>query len=127
MDSRIATFLPSVTDWSDHNNSFSAFGVRMRFLSVRLITALILAVTLVSLLSSYYQLNGEKRNLRKDLERRAAVLSESLAGNVETELEKQSVQNLQDIVERFNSREHLAGVAVLAQNLQPIVQSSGLA
>ena len=99
----------------------------MRFLSVRLIASLILAVTLVSLLSSYYQVNGEKRNLRKDLERRAAVLSESLAGNVEAELEKQSVKNLQDIVERFSNREHLAGVAVLAQDLQPIAQSSGLA
>src|SRR5713101_1758223 len=113
---------------SEHNKRFSAaFGVRMRFLSVRLIASLILAVTLVSLLSSYYQVNGEKRNLRKDLERRAAVLSESLAGNVEPELEKQSVKNLQDIVERFSNREHLAGVAVLAQDLQPIAQSSGLA
>jgi trehalose-6-phosphate synthase len=99
----------------------------MRFLSIRLIAALILAVALVSLLSSYYQVNGEKRNLRKDLERRAAVLSESLAGNVEAELEKQSVQNLQDIVERFSNREHLTGVAVLAHDLQPIAQSSGLA
>jgi trehalose 6-phosphate synthase len=89
----------------------------MRFLSVRLIASLILAVALVSLLSSYYQVNGEKRNLRKDLERRAAVLSESFAGNVEAELEKQSVKNLQDIVERFSNREHLAGVAVLAQDL----------
>ena len=98
----------------------------MRFLSLRLIAALILAVALVSLLSSYYQVNGEKRNRRKDLERRAVLLSESLAGNVEPELEKHSVQNLQDIVEGFSSREHLAGVAVLTHDLQPIAQSSGL-
>ena len=99
----------------------------MRFLSVRLIASLILAVTLVSLFSSYYEVNGEKRNLRKDLERKAVLLSESLAGNVEAELEKQSVKNLQDILERFSNQEHLAGVAVLAQDLQPIAQSSGLA
>src|SRR5260370_39683621 len=112
---------------SEHNKRFSAaFGVRMRFLSVRLIASLILAVTLVSLLSSYYQVNGEKRNLRKDLERRAAVLSESLAGNVEAQFEKQSIKNLQEIVERFSNREHLAGVAVLPPDLQPLAQSSGL-
>src|SRR5580765_2085002 len=99
----------------------------MRFLSVKLIASLILAVALVSLLSSYYQVNGEKRNLRKELERRAAMLSESLAGSVEAELDKQSVKNLQDIVQRFSNREHLAGVAVLAQDLQPIAESSGLA
>jgi trehalose-6-phosphate synthase len=99
----------------------------MRFLSVRLIASLILAVALVSLLSSYYQVNGEKRNLRKDLERRAAVLSGSFAGDVEAELEKQSVKNLQDTVERFSNREHLAGVALLGQDLQSIAQSSGLA
>ncbi|HXU15455.1 MAG TPA: hypothetical protein VN708_10035, partial [Terriglobales bacterium] len=99
----------------------------MRFLSVRLIASLILAVTLVSLLSSYYEVNGEKRNLRKDLERRAVVLSESLAGTVEAGLEKQSVKNLQDILENFSKQDHLAGVAVFAQDLQPIAQSSGLA
>src|SRR5215813_1885610 len=97
----------------------------MRFLSIRLIASLILAVTLVSLLSSYYQVNSEKGILRKDLERRAALLSESLAGNVEAELDKQSVKNLQDTVDRFSNREHLAGVAVLTPNLQPIAQSSG--
>lgn len=99
----------------------------MRFLSIRLIASLILAVTLVSFLSSYYQVNAEKRNLRKDLEHRAAVLSESLAGNVEAQFEKQSIKDLQEIVERFSNREHLAGVAVLAPDLQPIAQSSGLA
>ena len=66
----------------------------MRFLSIRLIVSLILAVTLVSLLSSYYQVRGERRNLRKDLERRAAVLAESLAGNVEPQLENGSTQTL---------------------------------
>ena len=99
----------------------------MGFLSIRFIAALILAVALVSFLFSYYQVNGEKRNLHKDLDLRAAVLSESLAGSVEAELEKQSVQNLQGIVERFSDREHLAGAAVLAHDLQPIAQSPGLA
>jgi trehalose-6-phosphate synthase/uncharacterized membrane protein affecting hemolysin expression len=99
----------------------------MRFLSIRLIVSLILAVTLVSLLSSYYQVRGEQRNLRKDLERRAAVLAESLAGNVEPQLENGSKQTLQGIVERFSNRERLAGVAVIDTKLQPVAQSPGLA
>jgi trehalose-6-phosphate synthase len=99
----------------------------MRFLSIRLIISLILAVTLVSFLSSYYQVRSEKLNLRKDLERRAAVLAESLAGNVEAQLEKGSAKKLQGIVERFSNRERLAGVAVFGTDLEPIAQSSGLA
>ena len=50
----------------------------MRLLSVRLILSLILAITLVSLLSSYYQVRAERRSLQADLERRAAVLAEDL-------------------------------------------------
>jgi|SRR5579864_5914676 len=99
----------------------------MRFLSIRLILSLILAVTLVSFLSSYYQMQREKRNLRQDLDRRTAVLADSLAGNVEAQIEKRSTKKLQGVVERFSNRERLAGVAVFGTNLQPIAQSSGLA
>ncbi len=55
----------------------------MRLLSVRLIVSLIVGITLVSLAFSYYQVVGEKRALRSDMEHRADVLGESLAGNVE--------------------------------------------
>ena len=55
----------------------------MKLLSVRLIISLILGITLVSSGFSYYEVLGEKRALRSDLERRAEMLAESLAGNVE--------------------------------------------
>jgi trehalose 6-phosphate synthase len=84
----------------------------MRLLSIRLIVSLIVGITLVSLASSYYEALGEKRGLRGDLERRAEVLGESLAGNVERELEKASVPELQHIVEHFGNREHLSGLAI---------------
>ena len=84
----------------------------MRLLSIRLIVSLILGITLVSLASSYYEALGEKRALRRDLERRAEVLGESLAGNVERELEKDSAKDLQRIVEHFGNREHLLGLAI---------------
>jgi len=99
----------------------------MRLLSVRLIISLILGVTLVSLLSSYYEVRAEKRGLRRELERRAEVLGESLAGNVEPYLDERSVKQLQRIVLRFSNREHLIGVAVLNAKLEPIAASAGLA
>jgi trehalose 6-phosphate synthase len=84
----------------------------MRLLSIRLIVSLIVGITLVSLSSSYYEALGEKRGLRRDLERRAEVLGESLAGNVESDLEKGALQDLQRIVEHFGNREHLSGLAI---------------
>jgi hypothetical protein len=45
----------------------------VRLLSVRLIVSLIWGVTLVSLLSSYYEVRAEKRGLRRELELRAEV------------------------------------------------------
>ena len=71
-----------------------------------------MGITLVSLLSSYYEALGEKRGLRRDLQRRAEVLGESLAGNVERDLEKASAKDLQHTVQHFANREHLAGLAV---------------
>jgi hypothetical protein len=44
---------------------------------------LIVGITLVSLSSSYYEVLGEKGGLRRDVGRRAEVLGENLAGNVE--------------------------------------------
>ena len=84
----------------------------MRLLSVRLIVSLILGSTLVSLLFSYSEVVGEKRNLRNDLEHRAEVLGESLAGNVERSWGSDSEAELQRLVQRFGNREHLLGVAV---------------
>jgi len=84
----------------------------MRLLSVRLIVSLIFGITLVSLGFSYYEVVGEKRALRGDLERRAEVLGESVAGNVEKSWESGSERGLQRLVQRFGNREHLLGVAV---------------
>lgn len=99
----------------------------MRLLSVRLIVSLIMGVTLVSLLFSYYEVRAERLGLRKDLQRRAEVLGESLAGNVEGRLERQSPRELQRIVERFSNREHLAGVGVYDKHSEPIALAPGLA
>ena len=84
----------------------------MRLLSTRLIVALFIGITLVSLAFSYNEVRTQKKGLRRDLEHRAEVLGESLAGNIEPRLEKGSHKELQRIVERFGNREHLEGVAI---------------
>jgi alpha,alpha-trehalose-phosphate synthase [UDP-forming] len=84
----------------------------MRLFSVRLILSLVLGITAVSFLFSYYTVRSEEINLRNDLERRSELLGESLSANVEQALAKGSQHSLQRIVERFGNREHLAGIAV---------------
>jgi len=84
----------------------------MRLLSARLIISLVIGVTLVSMCSAGYEVFVVKRSLRRDLQRRAEVLGESLAGNVDRDIEKGSYQVLQRTVQRFANREHLKGLAV---------------
>jgi alpha,alpha-trehalose-phosphate synthase [UDP-forming] len=98
----------------------------MRLLSARLIISLIVGITLVSLGFSYYEVVGEKRTLRNDLERRAEVLAESVAGNVEKSWESGSERGLQRLVQRFGNREHLLGVAVYDRQGKEVAISSEL-
>ncbi|HMK28580.1 MAG TPA: trehalose-6-phosphate synthase [Terriglobales bacterium] len=84
----------------------------MRLLSVRLIVSLVLGIAAVSFLFSSYEVQVQKRNLHKDLEHRAEVLAESLAGNVEGYLDKGSRRDLERFVSRFGNRENLIGLAV---------------
>jgi alpha,alpha-trehalose-phosphate synthase [UDP-forming] len=99
----------------------------MRLLSVRLIVSLIVGITLVSLGFSYYEVVGEKRALRSDLERRAEVLGESVAANVEKSWEGGSERGLQRLVQRFANREHLLGVAVYDRQGKVVAITSELA
>jgi len=105
----------------------------MRLLSARLIISLIVGITVVSLCTSYYQVLVQNRSMRKDLERRAEVLGDSLAGNVERDLERDAPTRLKRTVQQFANREHLAGLAVydpqghplaVTTNLQPLMESA---
>jgi trehalose 6-phosphate synthase len=98
----------------------------MRLLSVRLIASLIVGVALVSLFSAYYQVNSEKRRQERDLERRAELLGDSLAVNVEPYFEREAYRELQRFVQRFGNREHLAGIAVYDQSGAAVAVTSGL-
>jgi len=98
----------------------------MRLLSVRLIVSLIVGVTIVSLCSSGYEALIAKRNLRRDLQRRAEVLAESFAGNVEHDLERGAVQTLRKTVQRFANRENLIGLAIYDPQGQVVAETKEL-
>src|SRR5262249_54127620 len=95
-------------------------------LSFRLICALVVVMTVVSLLFSYAQFKGERRGLEQDLQRRAQILADSLQESIEPVLEKRSRRTLQQLVERFGNREHLAGIAIYDPQETPIAITSDL-
>jgi trehalose-6-phosphate synthase len=94
----------------------------MRLLSVRLIVSLIVGITLVSSGFSYYEVLGEKRALRSEVEHRSETLGESLVSNVEqawntpaptiTNSAPGSAGALQRIVQQFGNRENLLGIVI---------------
>ncbi|HXM08346.1 MAG TPA: trehalose-6-phosphate synthase [Terriglobales bacterium] len=89
----------------------------MRLLNFRLIVSLILGITLVSFGFSYYEVLGQKRTLRNEMEHRAEMLGESLVGNVErswtaSSESAKSDKELQQLVQQFANREHLLGVVI---------------
>ncbi|HEY6763282.1 MAG TPA: trehalose-6-phosphate synthase [Candidatus Sulfotelmatobacter sp.] len=99
----------------------------MRLLSARLIISLIIGVTLVSLCTSYYEVLVQKQGLRHELQHRAEELAESLARNVEPDLDHNSLPTLKRTVQRFANREHLAGMAVYDPHGKVIAVTTTLA
>ena len=98
----------------------------MRILSLRLIVALIVGVTLVSVASSWYQVQAEKEALRRDLERKAETFGESLAANAEYYLQAGDKPGLEQMVQRFSNRDHLLGIGVYDQEFYPLVVTHDL-
>jgi trehalose-6-phosphate synthase len=93
-------------------------------LVIRLIASLVVCLLLVSVFSSYYQIQREKRSLRGELERRADVLAESLEQNVESLLQVNATTGLSRMVERFGNNKHLVGIAVYSQQQSPALAES---
>ncbi len=81
-------------------------------INLRIILSIVIVVSALVLLFTLMQVWQEKKRLTVDLERRSALLGESLKETIEPLLEKGPSQRLQRIVEKFGNRERLAGVAV---------------
>src|SRR5215469_3932984 len=95
-------------------------------LSVRLSLSLIAGVTLVSLGIALYQTQAETSVLRRDLERQAALLAESLEKSAAPLIAGPSPEALQVLVNAFQNRQRLAGVAIYNAQGYPIAVSSDL-
>jgi alpha,alpha-trehalose-phosphate synthase [UDP-forming] len=96
-------------------------------LSVRLNLSLVAGVTLVSIGIALYQTQSEAVGLKRDLERQAAVLGESLEQSAVPLITAPSPAPLQKLVNAFQSHQRLAGVAVYNAEGQPIAVSTDLA
>ena len=95
-------------------------------LSLRLIAALVVSISLVTFFVARNQVRSEKKGLRADLARRGEILTESLQETVEPVLQRGSENQLHRIVERFGDREHLAGVAIYDPNGKLLAASDRL-
>lgn len=78
-------------------------------LRLRLLLSLLIGITLIDLVSAYYQERATRRELKEDLGRRAEILDESLADKVV--VRSGASQDLLSVVERFGNRPHSAGAA----------------
>ena len=81
-------------------------------ITLRIILSVFFVISTIVVLFTVLQVRQEKERMSLDLERRAAVLGESLKEAVEPLVEKGRLDRLQKIVEKFSNRERLAGIAV---------------
>jgi trehalose 6-phosphate synthase len=98
----------------------------MRILSLRLIIALILGVTLVSLASSWTDVRDDKEALRRDLQYKAETFGESLASNAELYLANGDTSHLEQLVQRFSNRDHLLGIGIYDQDGSTLIMTREL-
>src|SRR5450631_1894102 len=98
----------------------------MRILSLRLIVALIVGITLVSLASSWYEVRDENYTLRRDLERKALPLGESLAANAESFEQAGDRTGLEQMAQQYTNRDHLQGIAIFSVDGSPLVVTRAL-
>src|SRR5260370_24462818 len=96
-------------------------------LSVRLSISLVLGVALVSMAFALYQTQSERHGLKRELERHATELAESLERSVAPLVVRNSYRELQRMLDRFGNHEHLAGIVVYDAQNRPLAMTSNLA
>jgi trehalose-6-phosphate synthase len=81
-------------------------------ITLRIILSIIIVISILVLLFTFQQVRQEEERLTNDLERRAAILGESLKESIEPLIEKGDPKRMQKIVEKFGNRERLHGIAI---------------
>ena len=95
--------------------------------ALKMVLPLIVSVAVVSGLFAWYQVRTERRNLRSDLSRRAEILGEALQESAEPLMDHAPNKGLQRLVERFDEREHLKGVAIYDPSGKMLAITPGIA
>jgi len=101
-------------------------------LSHRLMLSLFVGVAAVSLASAVYQAQAEMHGLSDEIQRQAMVLAESQQRSTEQIIQTGSPRELQAhelqvLVDQYQNREHLAGVAIYDDRGQTLAITSSLA
>jgi len=81
-------------------------------LTLRIIISLFIGISLVVVVFSAIQIKDEKNRLQADLVRRSIIVAESLKESIVTLIETGQIERLNRIVEKFDNRERLKGIAV---------------
>src|SRR5208282_795848 len=84
----------------------------MKFFRMRLILALVVGITLVSVASTYFEVLAHKHALRVDLERRTARLSKNLQSEMEKSVAGGQTAGIAAETARLRSQNEALGLAV---------------
>ncbi len=95
----------------------------------QLIIAILVIITIVSLVVVVFTVNQvaqEEISLKSDIQYRSTLLADSLKETVEPQFINKSNDYLQTIVDKFENRERLAGIAIFDNKANLIATSSSL-
>jgi hypothetical protein len=82
----------------------------MRFFSVRLILALFVGITLVSVGSTYFEVLAHKHKLRRELEQRTVWLDRSLQPDLNDVIAKGQIADMFARIAQLRSRDEALGL-----------------
>lgn len=81
-------------------------------ITFRLIISIIIAVTLIAGVSSYFNVQTEKKGLEGELERRAWLIAEGLKESVSSLISQKPPTKLSKIIEKISSDQRVIGIAI---------------
>ena len=99
----------------------------MKSIGLRLIVALVVGITLVSTVSSWYEVRQQKQSLYAELERKADTLADGLANTAELMLLTENRDAISRLSDQFSNRGQLMGMTVLDSSGKPLATPHAIA
>ncbi len=96
-------------------------------ITLRLVLSLVAVITMVVALFTFLQVRHEEKVMLEEMERRGALLAESLQDSIEPHLAPRNEKGLARIVEKFGNRERVAGIAVYGPDKSIVAMTKSLA